>query len=356
MFSLRFADSAAFQLLWLLPLVLIMVGWTRKRTQALLDQNVSSRFRPFLLRTVSHSRRRMKIWLQVAALFFFIFALARPQSGEGRTKASSEGLEIMLAVDVSNSMLAEDARPSRLELAKKELTRFVEMMGGDRVGLVAFAGSAILLSPLTNDKGAIKMFIEGLTPEAVATQGTDFRKALNEAYNALNRGGLDSDEQKTITRVIVVASDGEENEKGGLEAAKRIAGEGAKIFTLGFGTEQGGQIPVRDERGNLIGYKRDRSNQVVVTKSTGKALQELAEAGGGTYQHVTFGSDAISNLRANVDQLQKAQMETMEVTNYTEHYQSFLAFGLLLALIELLLGERKREGRLWRGRFEVPLD
>lgn len=355
MFEYRFADHAALQLLWLVPIVVFLVWWMAKRSKQVIQSHISPALSGFLMRSVSLRKRQLKVWLQCLSLVFFIGALARPQSGEGRQKAKSEGLEIMLVVDVSNSMLAEDARPSRLDLAKKELSRFIDALGGDKVGLVAFAGSAILLSPMTNDKGALKMFLESLTPEAVTTQGTDFRKALSEAYLALHRGGTDSDENQQITRVIVVASDGEENEKGGLEEAKKISEEGIRIFTLGFGTEQGGRIPMRDSSGNLVGYKRDKGGGEVVTRSTGEALMALAEAGRGTYQHVTFGGDAIRSLRSSIDQLQKAQFDSIEVSHYTEHYQIFLLFGLIFAFLELALGERKSEGRLWRGRFEVPL-
>lgn len=355
MFDYRFADRAALNLLLLIPLIVFLLWWMRKRTQAVIQQQISPKIAAFLTRSLAPKKRTFKIWLQCLSLLFFILALARPQSGEGRQKAKSEGLEIMLAVDVSNSMLAEDVRPSRLELAQKELSRFVDSLGGDKVGIVAFAGSAILLSPMTNDKGALKMYIESLSPSAVSTQGTDFKKAIDEAYQALNRGGTEG-ENPAVTRVIVIASDGEDNEKGGLDMAKKAASEGIRIFTLGFGTEAGGQIPVRDDNGNLVGYKKDKSGQTVVSRSTGEALKELAEAGQGTYQHVTFGGDAVKNLRASIDQLQRAQFDTMEVSHYNEHYQSFLLIGLILALLELFLGERKGEGRLWRGRFEVALD
>lgn len=354
MFDYRFEDHAALQLLALIPLVIFLVWWTTRRTQAVVRAQIAPPLAKFLMRSVAPGRRRWKMILQCLTLFFFIFALARPQSGESRQKAKSEGLEIMLVVDVSNSMLSEDARPSRLELARRELSRFVDMLSGDKVGLVAFAGSAILLSPMTNDKGAMKSYLDSLTTDAVSTQGTDFRKALNEAYTALQRGGLDADENKQITKVIVVASDGEDNEKGALEYAEKIAGDGVRIFTLGFGTEQGGQIPVRDKAGNLVGYKKDKNGQTVVSKSTGESLKALAQAGKGTFQQVTFGGDAIKNLKDSIDNLQRTQFESMEVSHYNEHYQAFLFAGILLALLELLLGERKSEGRIWRGRFEVP--
>jgi Ca-activated chloride channel family protein len=356
MFEYRFEDHAALHLLWLIPIMLLLIWWTGKRNAQVIEAQIYAPIAKFLTRSLSRKRRNLKLILQCLTLFFFVIALARPQSGEGKQKAKSEGLEIMLAVDVSNSMLSEDARPSRLELAKRELARFLDQLGGDKVGLVAFAGSAILLSPLTTDKAALKMFLESLSPESVTTQGTDFKRALTEASQALHRGGTESDENQNVTKVIVLVSDGEETEKGGLETAKKIAEDGTRIFTLGVGTEQGGQIPVRDKNGNMIGYKKDRRGQTVVSKFTGEALKALADAGKGTYQQITFGGDAIKYLRASIDQLQKAAFDTMEVSHYNEHYQIFLFTGIILALLELALGERKKEGRIWRGRFEVPLD
>lgn len=356
MLEYRFADHAALQLLWLVPLVIFLIWWTGKRRAEVLRQQISAPIAKFLTRSLSPSKRKWKLILQCVTLFFFIFSLARPQSGEGKTKAKSEGLEIMIAIDVSNSMLAEDARPSRLELAKREITRFLDLLGGDKVGLIAFAGSAILLSPLTNDKSALKMFLESLSPESVSTQGTDFKRALTEANQALHRGGVDESEDSKVTRLVILASDGEETEKGGLDAAAKIAESGTRIYTLGFGTENGGQIPVRDKSGNMVGYKKDRKGQTVTSRFTGDALKALAEAGKGQYLQVSFGGDAVKHLRDAIDQLQKAQYESLEVSNYVEHYQIFLFFGLLFALLELFLGERKPEGRIWRGRFEVPLD
>lgn len=352
--SFTFADSSALHLMALIPIVFLISLWMNRRTRQIVESKVSKHLTEFLTRSVSTPKRKWKLFLQCLTLFFFLFALARPQSGESQQKAKSEGVEIVLAVDVSNSMLAEDARPSRLELAKKELTRLLDQFGGDRVGLVAFAGSAILLSPLTNDKNALKMFIESLSPSAVTTQGTDFKKALDESYNALQRGGIESDATSRVTKVIIVASDGEDNEKGGLDSAARIAGEGARIFTLGFGTAQGAPIPVRDQMGNLLGYKKTKDGQEVVSKSTGDALKALAEAGKGSYHQVTFGGDAVKILKNELDRLEKAQFDSTDFKQYTEHYQIFLLLGLLLALLEFALGERRGEGRLWAGRFEVP--
>jgi Ca-activated chloride channel family protein len=348
-----FADQQAFELLLLVPLIFFLSLWMNRRVRQVVASKISKKLLPNLTRTVSLSARKWKLILQCATLAFFILALARPQSGESQQKARSEGVEIVLAVDVSNSMMSEDVRPSRLELAKKELTRLLDQFTGDKVGLVAFAGSAILLSPLTSDKSAIKMYLEGLSPSSVATQGTDFKRALDEAYHALDRGGVESDSENRVTKVIVIASDGEDNEKGALDMAQKIAKEGVRIFTLGLGTAQGGTIPIRDERGNLLGYKKDKNRNDIISKSTGEALEALAKAGQGSFHQVTFGGDTVKLLKTEMDRLQKAQFDSLDFKQYTEHYQMFLLCGILLGLIEFLLGERRGEGRIWQGRFEV---
>lgn len=349
----RFQNPTAFQILWLVPLI-VGLSWYLGRAQLRkIQKSLGARLTPFLTSSISRSRRRMKLLLQLGVLTFFVFSLARPQSGESKKKIKSEGVEIMLLVDVSNSMLAEDARPSRLELAKRELSRLMDMMEGDKVGLIAFAGSAVLLSPLTPDRAALKMFIDSLIPNSVSTQGTEFRKALQEAGTALIRGGAEATAESSVTKVIVIASDGEDNEPGAIDAAKELVDKGVRIFSLGFGTEKGAPIPVRDERGNLRGYKKDRNGQTVMSTTKGTVLKTLAAEGRGSFHHVTFGGNAVSRLYDEIKTLERSQFETAEVTDYDENYQGLLLVGIILALLEWLLGERRRTGRLWRGRFEV---
>lgn len=187
----RFANPLAFQLLWLVPVVLLLGFYLAKNQRARLMKHLGKKLTPFLTSSVSTKRRKWKMILEAAVVLFFVLALARPQAGQSRQKVRSEGIEVMLLVDVSKSMLAEDIKPSRLELAKKELMRFVELGSGDRIGIVAFAGSAVLLSPMTNDASAIKMYIDSLSPDSVSSQGTEFRKALDEASSAFDRGGLE---------------------------------------------------------------------------------------------------------------------------------------------------------------------
>jgi Ca-activated chloride channel family protein len=350
----HFAQPQAFQLLWLLPALVFFVLFAQRRARTRLVKVFGVKLTPLLTASLSTSKRRLRLVLWCAALVFYVVALARPQLGKGATSIKSEGVEIMIALDVSNSMLAEDVKPSRLEYAKSEIGRLIDTLGGDKVGLIAFAGSATLLSPLTTDKSALHMFLDTITPLAVETQGTEFKKALDEAHSALEQGGADAEEGVKITRVVLLASDGEDNEPGAIDYAKKIAAEGVHIFTMAFGTERGAPIPERDERGYLRGYKKDRANKEVITQVHGDMLKQLAEVGQGAFYHATFGGGESKLMRADLDKLKKTQFASEQATNFDEKYQLFLILGLLCSLAELALHERRAKGRLWRGRFEVP--
>jgi Ca-activated chloride channel family protein len=275
--------------------------------------------------------------------------------GESQQQVKSEGVEIIFAVDVSESMMAEDVKPSRLAQAKAELSRLIDLMPGNKVGVVAFAGSAVLLSPLTNDPGAIKMYLESLEPSSVSSQGTNFTEALKVSKEAFERGGAATDEVVKVTRVILLASDGEDHEPGALEAAKKMSSDdGIRIFSLAYGTEKGGAIPVRDGMGFLKGYKKDREGQTVLTTVKGDALRALAEAGKGSFYFATFGGEQTKLLVEDISKLERTQFDTTMATQYEERFQSLLMIGIIIALIELFLGERRHRFRFWKGRYEVP--
>lgn len=351
--SFRFADPSAFAWLWLVPTMIVMFVVLEAAGRRRLAKTLGARVAPYLTASVAPGRRRLKLILRCLALVFFVTALARPQMGTSEQKIKSEGVELMIAFDVSTSMMAEDIRPSRLELAKLEVSRLLDMLSGDKVGLVAFAGSAVLVSPLTNDKSALRMFIEGLSTISVETQGTDFRKALREAKDAFARGGVDPDEDVKVTRVVLLVSDGEDHEPGAMEEVRAMVDDGIRIFSLLVGTEQGGPIPIRDERGYIQRYKQDRDNKEIVSKTKGTVLRDLAAAGKGGFFHATFGGREVKMIKDDIEKLEKAEFDSQLQTDYNERYQVFLLIGFLFALGEMLLGERKRTGRLWRGRFEV---
>lgn len=351
--SFRFANPEAFAWLWMIPVLIAVSVALEARARRRLSRELGARVAPFLTASVSPGHRRFKLFLRCLALVFFVLAYARPQMGKSEQKIKSEGIEMVIAFDVSTSMLAEDIRPSRMELAKVETTRLLDMLTGDKVGLVAFAGSAVLVSPLTNDKSALRMFLDGLSTISVETQGTDLRKALREAKGAFERGGVDPEEDVKVTRVVLVVSDGEDHEPGAMEEARAMVNEGIRIFTLLVGTEQGAPIPIRDERGYIQGYKKDRDRKEIISKTKGTVLRELAAAGGGGFYQASFGGREMRMVKDDLDKLEKAEFDSQLQTNYDERYQGFLLIGFLLALLEMVWVERKGEGRLWRGRFEV---
>lgn len=350
----RFENIAAFQYLWLIPAILVMGYFFERRARKKMEAAIGTRLYPFLSSSVSSKKRKLKTFLQVITVLLFVIALARPQLGESQQQVKSEGVEIIFAVDVSESMMAEDVKPSRLAQAKAELSRLVDLMPGNKVGVMAFAGSAALLSPLTNDPGAIKMYLESLEPSSVSTQGTNFTQALQVAKEAFERGGTSTDEVVKVTRVILIASDGEDHEPGALEAAKKMTDEGIRIFSLAYGTEKGGAIPVRDGMGFLKGYKKDRQGQTVLTTVKGDALRALAEAGRGSFYFATFGGEQTKLLVEDISKLERTQFDSTMATQYEERFQGVLMMGILLALLELFLGERRRGFLFWKGRYEVP--
>lgn len=349
----RFANPQALQWLWLIPLLLVVYSASEARARRRLAKNLGGKIATYLTTTVSRGKRRLKVLLQCLALLFFVVALARPQLGKSMQKVKSEGVELMVAFDVSTSMLAEDVKPSRLEQAKAEVGRLLDLLAGDKVGLVAFAGSAVMVSPLTTDKAALKLFLETLSPLSVETQGTVFKKALSEARTAFERGGADTDDGSRVTRVILLVSDGEDQEEGAIEEVRKLAAEGVRIFSLSLGTEHGAPIPMRDERGYIQGYKKDRQGREVLSKTKGTVLRDLAAAGKGSFYSASFGGAEAKLIKDDLDKLEKAEFDSEMAANYDEKYQSFLLLGLLLALLDLLIGERRGDGRIWKGRFEV---
>ncbi|MDZ4661843.1 MAG: VWA domain-containing protein [Pseudomonadota bacterium] len=346
----RFENSLALSWFWFLPLVVFLIWMTDIRLKRNLIKSLSARVVPFLLGSQSSAKKKFKVFLQLLVFTLMILALARPQMGVGTKEVKSEGVELIFMLDISNSMLAQDVRPSRLEFAKKELMRLLDLLGGDKVGLVAFAGSSILLTPMTPDKSSIKLILEYVSTDSVTNQGTNFERGLRESWEAFKRSHPE-DEEVNATRVIVIASDGEDNEPGALAIADELVKKGVRIFTLAFGTPEGAPIPISEESGALNLYKKNKVGSQIISKVNGEALKKLAEMGRGTFRQVNLSEDAMKSLAIEISNLQKSQFDSLMQTEYDEKYQWFLGLAIFLALIELFLGERKTGLVLWRGRF-----
>ena len=267
----QFAFPQYLHLIWILIIIFVIFYYLFKQKIKKMTKYLGVKTFNFLTQNTSFKRKKIKLFIRFLVLFFMTLALARPQSGEKKTNVKSEGIELVILFDVSRSMLAEDIRPSRLQMAKKEVMKLINQSGSNKVGIIAFAGSGILLSPMTSDKSAISMYLDSLSTDTVSTQGTEFKSALLTAEDALKRGGTDK-EESVVTQAIIVVSDGEDNEPGALSVAEKLVEKGIHIFALGFGTEEGAKIPVKDKYGNTKTYYRDKSGKPVVTKTKGTCL------------------------------------------------------------------------------------
>ena len=260
-------------LLWLIPLaavVLIVQGRKKKRSlQVFADPHLLDRLTALNRR----GRRFIKALFLLLSLGLMLFALAGPRWGSHYEEVSQKGVDIMLLIDVSPSMLVEDIAPNRLERARREILDFIKVVQGDRVGLIAFAGAAFVQCPLTLDYAALEMFLSALQPDLIPVPGTDLGAAIDMGIAAF-------DEESATDKVILLITDGEDNENQGLKAARQAAAKGVKIFVFGIGDVGGGPIPELDGSG---GFKKDRQGKLILSKLEEESLQDIAALTGGTY-------------------------------------------------------------------------
>lgn len=342
----RFAVRGALWGLWALPLLALFLWYAARRRRAALERFGDPRLVAQLARTVNGRARLAKSVLLVASVATLTVALARPQFGTRVETVHRQGQDIMVALDLSASMLAEDVAPNRLERAKLAVSRLIDRLDGDRIGLVAFAGQAFLQSPLTVDYGAARLFLNAMDTGLVPVQGTDLGAALRVALDAF----VENDDAEH--RILVIFTDGEDHE-GDLDAnLERALDAGVRIYTVGFGSGEGVPIPDFDERGRRRGFLRDDEGQVVTTRLEEAPLRRLAEASGGKYVRVTPRGSELSGLADELAGMEGQEIEAQQVTRFEEQYQVFLGLALGLLLLELLLPVRRRVRHAWSGRFE----
>ena len=350
---IKWGNPQGFYFLIPVMIVAIMYVLFEKYFSEKLNSAFGKKVAVYLTQNLSLNRRRLQMAFQVMGLVFVVIALARPQAGESQQEIKSEGVEMLILADVSDSMMAEDVRPSRLSQMKIELARLLELMPGNKIGIIAFAGSSALLSPLTSDPNALRMYIDSLDVNSVSSQGTNFETALSYAKEAFEKGGVTQDKSSRTTRVILVASDGEDQEKGALEVAKALNNDGVKIFSMAYGTEKGGAIPVRDNYGNMTGYKKDSAGQTVLTQVHGDFLKSLAEAGGGKFYYSFLNSEHLKKFVSDVGELEKTQFQSSVMTQYEEKFTAPLLLGLFSIFVSLFIGDRKPESNVWKGKYET---
>lgn len=341
----RFFDTqwlAALATLPLLAAAFWIAGIRRRRALELFGDDELVRR---LTESVSVPARRWKAVLTLCALGLSVLALARPQFGSRVETVRSVGQDIVVAVDLSRSMLAEDVSPSRLERARLSILRLMDALDGDRIGLVAFAGDAFVQSPLTTDYAAAGMFLNAMDPDIMPVQGTDLGAALRVSLDALEEGARD-------TRVVVIVTDGEDHEDDFADELERAASMGVRVHVVGIGSTEGVPIPLYDAQGRREGFLRDEDGTVVTTRLAEETLRRVAERTGARYVTAGVGGAGFDDL---VDELAGARGEALEerqVTRFEEQFQIFVGMALAVLLVEWLWPERRRIRGAWLGRFE----
>ncbi len=319
--------------LWFVPLAgMALIFSVRKRTRAMkcfADPVLLARLTGEELKR----RRFLKGFLLLSVLSLMLFALAGPRWGSHYQEVSQKGVDIMLLVDVSPSMLVEDVKPSRLERARREIMDFLRVVQGDRVGLVAFSGAAFVQCPLTLDYGALEMFLNALQPDLVPVPGTDLGTAIDT--------GMSSFDFKAETdKVMILITDGEDNEEKGLEAAQKAKGKGVRIFIFGMGDPSGGPIPAGNDHG---GFKKDIEGKVILSKLQEESLNEIASNTGGTYIRAVAGDLDLDILYFDgIKSVTKAAtLKSGKIKVFEERFPIFVVAAFLLLLLEGLMVERR---------------
>ena len=333
---LMFADYKYLYLLILVPVFLMGYGIMRYMRA----RRVKTFGDPALVAALMPSRSRSKGWVKAVlfslAFAFFAIGLARPRTGAKLAERNTKGAEIIVALDVSNSMLAQDYSPNRLERAKLSIARLTERLQEDRIGLVIFAGTSFVQLPVTTDYVSAKMFLNSIDTGSIPVQGTAIGDAIRLSIKSFSA-------QSEKSRVIVVISDGENHEDDAVGAAKQAAELGIKVYTIGVGSAEGQPIPMD---GGLL---RDKDGNIVVTKLNEEMLRDIARAGGGAYIHAGGEEFGLNPIIQDIRRMEDEEFGSVVFEEYDEQYMYFFGIALLLFILEMLIGERKPRRKL----FEV---
>ena len=339
----RFGASEWLGALLLVPVLFGLLWYGARSRRRALERFGEAPLVERLTASVSPAARRARAALTLGAVTLVAVALARPQFGSRVETVRSVGQDIVVAVDLSQSMMAEDVAPNRLERARLAILRLMDQLDGDRIGLVAFAGDAFVQSPLTVDYSAAALFLGAMDPGMMPVQGTDLGAALRVSLDAL--------EEARESRVLVVITDGEDHEGDFSAQMDRAVQAGVRIHTVGIGSTEGVPIPQLDAEGRPQGFLRDEDGSVVTTRLDEETLRSVAEATGGRYVRVAAGGSAFDDL---VDELARAEgeeLDAQQITQFEEQFQIFLGMALALLLVERVIPGRRRPRGAWSGRF-----
>jgi len=325
--------------LLLIPLFVLIWVFIRRGYRKELSKLGEPRLIQRLMPEVSTPKKNWKFALLMGALASMFIALANPQLGSKIEKVQRKGIDMIIAVDISNSMLAEDIKPNRLSRAKRAISKLVDKLQGDRIGIIVFAGQAYTQLPITTDYSAAKMFLSSVNTDYISTQGTSISSAIELGRSTFEEMSEDVQAGKR-NRAIVIITDGEDQEEGAVEQAKEAAKEGIIVYTIGMGTEKGGPIPLY-RGGRMIGYKKDREGHTVITRLNQVELQKIAAAGNGIFVRANNSKVGLNKILDEINRLDKTEIESQTFKDYESHFQIFAFLAILFLVLDLLISERK---------------
>lgn len=326
----------------LLPIILVVFLWARRMKKAAIERFGDPRLFAQLTPGMGKYKQTLKFSLLAGSVLFLILGIANPQIGTKMEEVKREGIDIMVALDVSNSMKAEDLKPNRLENARQEISRMIDKLQNDRIGLIVFGGDSYLQLPLTTDYSAARLILSTVDVDVVPLQGTAIGSAIRLAMKSFAEG-----EKKH--KVIVLITDGENHEDDAIAAAKDAAGEGVAIHTVGMGSPEGTPIPVY-ENNVQVGFKKDADRNTVITKLDELGLQQIADAGGGKYLRASNQQDDLDVILKEMESMEKKEFGAKVFTEYEDRFQYFLGVGLLCLVIEFFVSERKNR---WLAKWNL---
>ncbi len=340
---MRFGSPEYFWCLLALPLVVGFFIWSYQARRRALRRFAAPALIARLAPTGDLGRQVLKWTVLVLFVVFVVFALVRPRFGVKMEMVERKGVDVMVALDVSKSMLAQDITPNRIERAKHEIRKFIDLLRGDRVGLIVFAGESYVQCPLTLDYGAAQLFLDAVNTDWIQLQGTALAQAIEQSVRAFR-----SEERKH--KVLVILSDGEDHGGEAVDAARKAAEEGVRVYTIGIGSQSGVPIPLRTRGGGNVVYKKDREGNLVMTRLNPAVLDKIAQEGNGKYFHAGLDLD-LTRIYSEIAQMEKKDLGMNRMTVYEEKYQWFLGIALGLLLLEFFIPDRVRRKREWKGRY-----
>jgi Ca-activated chloride channel homolog len=333
----KFQHKEFFYLFILLVVMIIIVIINEIRRKKILSRLGDYSIIMQLMPESSSAKKRIKFSIWVLAVSFLITGLCNLQSGNKSEEVTREGADIVVCLDVSKSMLAEDIQPNRLTRAVMALEKFIDELKGDRIGLIVFAGHAYVQLPMTTDYGAAKIFLSSISPEMVPVQGTNIAEAMTKAMECF-------DEENARNKSIILITDGESHEEDAVKKAEEAAEKQIMVNTIGIGSENGVPIP-EIRNGKSIGYKKDKEGNTVITKLNTKILMDLASASNGVFVKATNNDLGLKSVMKKIEELDKKKLETTIATDFNDQFRIFFFSTLFLLIIESLISEKK--SKIW---------